>query len=225
VLWLVLLPHPLPVSEVPLHGSEPRCKDRPLWPGMAAAPSPLGSPAASPPRPAGGPNLLRSAKQQWKSVGLLLNGAAVYLDDGAAEAVSASVGVAFLQSERAICSAICMGPLLQCCVADAFRLPQLAVKFTFFMAQQAAKACNNGCEERARFDVMPSARQALEQRLLGMPGNRPQTMPPSASCSRGHCPAKQSSSRRGCWRRRGSPALPSARCSTGAVSMRMPVRC
>ncbi len=66
---------------------------------MATAPSPLGSPAASPPRPAGGPNLLRSAKQQWKSVGLLLNGAAVYLDDGAAEAVGASVGVAFLQSE------------------------------------------------------------------------------------------------------------------------------
>ena len=65
---------------------------------MAAAPSPLGSPAASPPRPAGGPNLLRSAKQQWRSVGLLLNDAAVYLDDGAAEAVSASVGVAFLQS-------------------------------------------------------------------------------------------------------------------------------
>ena len=70
---------------------------------MAAAPSPLGSPAASPPRPAGGPNLLRSAKQQWKSVGLLLNGAAVYLDDGAAEAVGASVGVAFLQSECRLC--------------------------------------------------------------------------------------------------------------------------
>ena len=81
---------------------------------MAAAPSPLGSPAASPPRPTGGPNLLRSAKQQWKSVGLLLNGAAVYLDDGAAEAVGASVGVAFLQSERAILT----DALLQCCTTD-----------------------------------------------------------------------------------------------------------
>ena len=48
--------------------------------------------------------MFRSAKQQWKSVGPLLSGSIVYLDAGGAEAVGASVGVAFLQSEQHCCA-------------------------------------------------------------------------------------------------------------------------
>jgi hypothetical protein len=53
-------------------------------------------PVAAPASPAGAPHLLKAAKKQWRTVGRVLDGAAVYLDAGAAEAVAAGVGLPFL---------------------------------------------------------------------------------------------------------------------------------
>lgn len=53
-------------------------------------------PIAAPSSPAGVPHLLKAAKQQWRTARPVLNGAAVYLDAGAAEAVAAGVGLTFL---------------------------------------------------------------------------------------------------------------------------------
>lgn len=46
--------------------------------------------------PAAAPHLLKAAKQQWRTLGPVLSGAAVYLDTGAAQAVAAGVGLPFL---------------------------------------------------------------------------------------------------------------------------------
>ena len=55
------------------------------------------STASAPPgSPAGAPHLLKAARLQWLSAGPALDGAAVYLDAGAAEAVAAGVGLPFL---------------------------------------------------------------------------------------------------------------------------------
>ena len=97
-------------------------------------------------------------------------------------------------------------------------VPQSALGLIPSVAQNAAKACDYGSGRTANVDVMFCDCQALEQHLLGMLGDRRQAMPLLASCCQGRCPAKLSSSRRGCWRRRGLRAPPSARCSTRASS-------